>query len=74
MQYYLTDEPRSGTLLAGAFDAIDQVYGTAPFTDEQAVKAITTVISVGTLEATSLFKDLVGKGYITASTPGLSPD
>ena len=64
--YILTDEPKgSGTLIAGAFDAIDQVHGTEPFSGDQGVKAIVTVMAVGTLEADSLFRDLVSKGYVT---------
>lgn len=64
--YILTDEPKSsGTLIAGAFDAIDQVHGTEEFSREQGVKAITTVMDVGTLEADSLFRDLVSGDHIT---------
>lgn len=64
--YILTDEPKGkGTLMAGAFDAIDQVYGTEQFSKDQGVKAITTVMAVGTLEADSLFRDLVNGDYIT---------
>ena len=64
--YILTEEPReSGTFIAGAFDAIDQVYGTEPFSKDQGVKAITTVMAVGTSEAESLFRDLVSKDYVS---------
>jgi len=59
MEYYLLEEPRAGTLLAGAFDAIDHAVGTAPFSQNEAVKAICTEMAVGTLEAESLFNDLV---------------
>ena len=64
--YILTDEPKySGSLAAGAFDAIDQVYGTEGFTREQAVEAITTVIAVGTEEADQLFSSLVWNEHIS---------
>ena len=64
--YVLTDEPKgSGTLIAGAFDAIDQVHGTEEFTNAQGVKAIITVMGVGTMEAESLFRDLVNGDHVT---------
>ena len=64
--YILVDEPkRSGSDLAGAFDAIDQVYGTAPFSGEQAVTAIVTVMAYSTTHARSMFNALVDGGHIS---------
>ena len=64
--YILVEEPKSSrTHLAGAFDAIDQVHGTEEFSKEQGIKAIVTVMSVGTLEAESLFRDLVSGDHIS---------
>ena len=64
--YILTDEPKSsGALIAGAFDAIDQAYGTEPFSKDQGVKAITTVMAVGTEEADQLFNSLVWNEHIS---------
>ena len=60
MKYYLMSEPKyPGTLLAGAFDAIDQVYGTEPFTKQHAIEAITTVMAISPSSAESKFNALV---------------
>ena len=64
--YILTDEPKhSGTLLAGAFDAIDQVCGTEEFSKEQAIEAIITVTGESQSFAESQFRALVDGGYIS---------
>ena len=64
--YILTDEPSgSGTLICGAFDALDQAFGTDPFTRDQAIHAIANHMEGGTTGAESLFRDLESRGCIT---------
>jgi hypothetical protein len=63
--YILMHEPQeSGTMLAGAFGALDQVYGSQEFSESQAVDAIISVLG-GSAPASSLFNNLVAKGYVS---------
>lgn len=59
MEFYLVREPASGTRLSGAFDAVDQAFGSAPFSSKQGVKAITNVMAISDEEAEELFNDLI---------------
>ncbi len=66
--YYLTSKPKhSGSLIAGAFDAIDQVYGTEPFTKQQAIDAITTVLAFSPTQAEGEFNALIKGEHILES-------
>jgi len=63
--YILVDEPKhSGSLIAGAFDAIDQVYGTEEFTHEQAVGAMMTVMGWSQSFAESQFHALTEGDHV----------
>ena len=64
--YILAEEPKSsGTYLAGAFDAIDQVHGTEEFSEEQAIEAIVHVMDVTPVQARSLFNILKNDDYVS---------
>jgi hypothetical protein len=63
-EYYLLEEPKPGTQQAQAFDAIDQAFGTDPFTKEQAVAAIANQCSCATPQAEALFNSLESNEHI----------
>ncbi len=64
--YILVEEPKSsGTHLAGAFDAIDQVHGTEEFSEEQAVGAMVHVMDLTPVQARSLFNILKNDNHIS---------
>ncbi len=73
-KYILTNEPRtSGTMIAGAFDALDQAFGTEEFTETQALQAITAQMDFGTTGAESLLRDLIEKGHIEGTPSTRAP-
>ena len=64
--YILAEEPKSsGSLAEEAFNAIDQVYGTEEFTQEQAIEAITKVTGWSQSFAAGYFHALVDGNYVS---------
>jgi len=64
--YILTDSPHEPSIhLREAFDALDNAFGTNEFSGPDAIRAICRAMSIGTLEATSLLRDLEARRYIT---------
>lgn len=65
MEYYLLEQPKqSGSRLAGAFDAIDQAYGTEPFSEMEGMNAIRNVMGIDAEQADALFNELVKYQHI----------
>jgi len=61
--YILVDEPKGGQL-AEAFNALDDSFGTAEFSEGQAVSAISLGMEVDDSRAVELLKNLVARGCV----------
>lgn len=64
--YTLVDEPKGG-VLADAFDALDDAFGTEEFSEGQAISAIALDLEVEDDRAAELLKNLVDRGCVEES-------